>query len=81
MRAQVDIGDRALEQRQHRAFDTGGVTRKGEDGAVMGRVGLIVEQAHAVDRPDGVRHCGHDLGTASFADIRHAFDDHTTRRF
>ncbi len=81
MRAQIDVGDRALEQRQHRALDAGGVAGEREDRAVVRRVGGVIEQAHAVDRANRVGHRRDDLGPASFADVRHAFDDHTSRRF
>jgi hypothetical protein len=37
----------------------------------------MVEQANAWDASHGLDHCGDDVGTASFAHIRHAFDEHS----
>src|SRR5215813_2667997 len=36
----------------------------------------MVEQANAWNASYGLNHCGDDVGTASFAHIRHAFDEH-----
>ena len=49
-RAQIDVGDRALEQRQHGALDAGGVAREREHRSVVRRVGGVVEQADARPR-------------------------------
>ena len=48
MRPQIDVGDRALEQREHRALDAGRVAGEREHRSVVRRVGRVVEQAHAV---------------------------------
>jgi len=36
----------------------------------------MVEQANAANASQCLDHCGDDVGTSSFAHIRHAFDEH-----
>ncbi len=81
MRAQIDVGDGALEQRQHGALDAGCVADQREHGSVVRRVRGMVEQADAVDRADRGGHRRDDLGPAALAHVRNAFDQHQDARF
>ena len=81
VRAEIDVGDRALEQRQHRPLDAVRVAGEREDRSVVRRVGRVVEQADAAHRADRGGHRRDDLGTPPFADVRNAFDQHKGVRF
>ena len=81
MRAQVDVGDRALDERHDRLLDARGVADQREHRPVVRRVGRVVEQAHALHAADGVGHRGDDLGPPSFAHVGNAFDQHEIIEF
>ena len=74
--AQVDIGDRALEERHDGALDPGGVADQREDGPVVRRVRRVIEETHARHPPDGAGHRGDHVRAASLADVGNALNQH-----
>ena len=74
--AQVDVGDGALEERQHRQLDGSRVAREREDRPVVGRVGGKIEQPRAGHAADRVCHRRNHVGAASLADVGNALNQH-----
>jgi len=72
--AQVDGGNRALEQFGHTGREGFGRAGQREDRAVMVGVGLHVEHAQAGDRAQRVGQGGDHFGPAAFADVGNAFN-------
>ena len=72
---QVDGVERDGKERQRRRLDRRRVAGQREDGAVVGGVGRMVEQANARRLPDGLREALDDVGAAALADVGDRFDD------
>ena len=75
----VDVVDRCADQAVQAGDD--GVVLAGdrEHGAVVAGVRGPVQQEHAGDRCQGVRETLHDIETAAFGDVGHAFDEHVPK--
>ena len=76
VRAQIEIGDRALDEREHRLLDANGIAGEREHRAVVRGVGGEVEEADARHPPDRVGHGRDDLGPPALADVRDTLDQH-----
>jgi len=76
VRAQVDVGDRALEERHDGALDSGGIADQSEDGPVVRWVRRMIEQTHTRHPPDGAGHRGDHVRAASLADVGDALNQH-----
>ena len=76
VRAEIDVGNGALEERHHRALDAGLIASEREHRSVVRGVGGMIEQAHAGHGRNRVDHARDHVGTTAFADVRNAFDEH-----
>ena len=74
MRAQIDVRDGALEQREHRLLDSIRGAREREHRPVVRCVRRHIEELDTTGRTDDVRHPGDHIVAAAFAHIRDTLD-------
>ena len=74
VRAQVDVGRRALEERQDGVLEASRVADHGEHRAVVRRVRGMIEQPYAGNATDRLGHRRDDIRPPSLADVGNALD-------
>ena len=76
MGSQVDHGKAGADQREHRARQRVGVAREGENGSVVGRVRLKIQDPRAALPADSRDDRLHDLGPRALREVGNTLDQH-----